>query len=69
MTKDDSEMLERITAKIGMSLEEYARRFREYCNNTCFIEDDNPIPGLPSMSILSMDEIHFATKYLTEHKL
>lgn len=62
-------MLDRITEKIGMTLEEYARRFREYCKKTHFVEDDNPIPGLPDMSVLTMDEIHFATSYIAEHGL
>lgn len=61
-------MMESIIKKIGMSLEEYSRRLHEHAKKILY-EDDNPIPGIPDMSVLTMEEINFATQYITEHGL
>lgn len=62
-------MLESITRKLGMTIEEYAQRFHDYIEKTELTEDDNPIPGLPDLGVLSREETLFMGNYVTVNNL
>ena len=63
-----SKMLGNVTAKLNMTIEEFARRCHEF-GKLEHTENDNLSPGIPDTSILSEEEADFLCNYVTIHGL
>ena len=61
-------MLESIIRKLGMTIEKYSEILHDY-KSKISTEDDNPVPGLPDIGLLTREEVLFMGNYVSEHGL